>query len=301
MTHKIKKGNGRHVRSERLIGAHCSITGGVSEAARRGAEVGCNTIQIFTKNSNQWDAVPLLETEISRFQSACAEHNIRLSFSHAGYLINLASPDEATYKRSIDSMLVELERAERLELPYVIVHPGSHKGAGEKSGILKVAESIKYLNEKTDGFRTHIVLETTAGQGNSIGHKFEHFNQIFSHLEDTDLKKIGICLDTAHVFAAGYELNDETGYVKTMAEFDKYIGLKYLRVIHLNGTSKFLGSRVDRHDHLDKGEIKISAFKRLLNDSRLLEVPVVIETPKGSTTENDRRNIRLIRKLMEGV
>jgi deoxyribonuclease-4 len=301
VTHKIKKGDGRHIQSERLVGAHCSIAGGLYEAAKRGAEVGCNAIQIFTKNSNQWDSAPLIETEISKFQSACAKHSIKLAFAHAGYLINLASPDEVIYKRSIDSMLVELERAEKLEFPYVVVHPGSHKGIGEAVGVQKVAASIKYLNERTEGFRTRIVLETTAGQGHSIGYDFKHFRDIFAILKDVDLKRVGVCIDTAHIFTAGYELNDRESYSKTMAAFDKYVGLEKLRVIHLNGTSKALGSRVDRHDHLDTGEIKTVAFKLLLNDPRLFSIPVIIETPKGSTIENDRRNIKLIRKFMEGI
>ncbi|MBI2092346.1 MAG: deoxyribonuclease IV, partial [Deltaproteobacteria bacterium] len=267
----------------RLIGAHCSIAGGLHKAAERGGALGCTAVQIFTKSSNQWNSPPLLPAEISIFQKSCFEAGIKTIFAHAGYLINLASSDPAVHKLSVSSMRAELERAEMLELPFVIVHPGSHKGAGELVGILQVVSAIKELVEATSGFKTHIVLETTAGQGRSIGHKFEHFAEIFKRLPKQALKRVGICVDTAHVFAAGYDITSRAKYNLMWKEFDGFVGFEFLRAVHLNDSAKTLGSRVDRHEHIGKGEIGLEPFRWLLNDKRFINIPMIIETPKGET------------------
>jgi deoxyribonuclease-4 len=292
----LKKENGRPLR---LIGAHCSIAGGLHKAAERGGELGCAAIQIFTKSSNQWNSPPLLPAEILIFQKSCFEADIKIVFAHAGYLINLASSDSVIHKLSIDSMRAELERAEMLELPFVIVHPGSHKGAGELVGILQVVSAIEELVEATDGFKTHIVLETTAGQGNSIGHKFEHFAEILKRLPKQALKRIGICVDTAHLFAAGYDITSRAKYNSMWKEFEHFIGFEFLRAIHINDSAKGAGSRVDRHEHIGKGEIGLEPFRWLLNDKRFINVPMVIETPKGATLAADKKNLNLLRNPMK--
>ncbi len=282
----------------RLIGAHCSIAGGVAEGARRGAALGCNTIQIFTKNNNQWDAPPLLEDEISDFINACADGGIKLPFAHASYLINLASPQDANLIRSVRSMFIELERAEQLELPFVVVHPGSHKGAGLETGFDTIASSIEELVKRTPMWRVKIALETTAGQGNSIGHKFEHFTEIFKRLSKASQKRVVVCLDTAHIFAAGYDINSKQGYKRTFEEFEKYVGFDLLVAIHLNDSAKEVASRVDRHAGLGDGLIGLEFFERILNDPRFTHLPFVIETPKGDSTANDKKNLELIKKLI---
>ncbi len=284
---------------QRLIGAHCSIAGGLHTSAERAGTLKCNTIQIFTKNNNQWDAPPLLRPEISRFQSTCEDSGVKMAFAHAGYLINLATTEPATHARSMLSMRQELERAEALELPYLIVHPGSHKGAGELAGILQVAASLTQLMNETEGFRVKILLETTAGQGRSIGYKFEHFSEIMKRLSKAHLKRIGICMDTAHIFAAGYDLSTPPEREKVMKKFEKAVGLEYLKVFHLNDSSRECGSRVDRHENLGEGRIGLATFKWLLNDERFINIPAVIETPKGTTLEADKRNLRLIESLIK--
>lgn len=298
MTRKFHKENGR---LSRLIGAHCSIAGGLYKAAERGSALGCVAIQIFTKNSNQWNAAPILPQEISSFQSACKKGGIKIAFAHAGYLINLASPDLAMHKLSINSMQEELERAEALELPFVVVHPGSHKEAGELVGVLQVVEAIKQLVEATTGFRAQIVLETTAGQGNSIGYKLEHFAEIFKRLPASVLKRIGVCVDTAHVFVAGYDIRTRDGYKYFWNEFKKYIGLEFLRAIHLNDSPKPCASRVDRHEHIGKGFIGLEPFGWLLNDKRFMNIPMVIETPKGATPAADKKNLKLLKIWQESL
>lgn len=284
-----------------LIGAHCSISGGLAEGVNRGAALKCTAIQIFTKNNNRWDSPPLIDTEIRDFQNALDKSCVKFVFAHSGYLINLASPDPVNHKTSLASMKNELERAESLELPFVVVHPGSHKGAGEKAGILKVVESINYLLNVTEGFKTKIVLETTAGQGNSLGYKFEHFSQIFERLPEKYLKRVGVCVDTAHIFAAGYDIATEKGYIKTWEEFKKNIGYEYLYAIHINDSAKELGTRVDRHENLGKGYIGLNAFNMLLNDKNLFHIPFVLETPKGVSTANDKRNLKLIWGMIGGT
>ena len=284
---------------KRLIGAHCSTAGGVAEGAKRGSLLGCNAVQIFTKNNNQWDAPPLLEKEVSDFFKACADGGIELPFAHVSYLINLASPESANLQRSLDSMFLELTRAEQLELPFVVVHPGSHKGAGLESGFDKIASSIEELVKKTPMWRVKIALETTAGQGNSIGHKFEHFAEIFKRISKDALMRVVVCLDTAHIFAAGYDVATKKGYDKTFKEFEKLIGFDRLVAIHLNDSAKEAGSRVDRHAGIGDGLIGLDFFKRILNDKRFAHLPFVIETPKGASNENDKKNLALIRKLIK--
>lgn len=282
---------------ERLVGVHCSITGGLPKAVERGQALGCTAMQIFAKNNNRWLAPPLSNIEIEDFRAAWAASGIRVIFSHAGYLINLASPDPKITELSMESMRSELGRAESLGLPFVILHPGSHKGKGDSTGIRYVTDRLNILFEETVFSRTRIVLEGTAGQGQSIGHRFEQLRDILGGIQDMD--RIGICLDTAHLFAAGYDFRTPTTYAALWEEFDRIVGLRWLSCLHLNDTTRELGSRVDRHDHIGAGKIGTRAFGLLMQDKRLAHLPMVCETPKGKTDALDRKNLVKLYQLQK--
>jgi deoxyribonuclease-4 len=280
-----------------LIGAHMSISGGVFNSLLYGQELECTTIQIFTKNNNQWKAKELTPEDVKRFFQSQKETEISPVVGHNGYLINLASPKEDVYNLSLESMLVELKRAELLHLPYLVIHPGSHLGSGEKEGIKKIARSIDWLFGKTKGFKVKICLETTAGQGSSIGHRFEHLAEIIKRVKDN--RRLGICYDTCHTFAAGYDIRTKKAYQATFKEFDKVIGLPRLKVIHVNDSLKDLGSRVDRHQHIGKGKIGLEGFRLLMNDKRWEKIPKILETPKEAGTAKDVKNLRVLRGLVK--
>jgi deoxyribonuclease-4 len=282
---------------ELLLGAHMSISGGVFNAILAGEELGCTTIQIFTKNNNQWKAKELTQPEVDKF----FQHQIRTKISpivgHNGYLINLASPKDDIFLMSKESMLVELQRAERLGLPYLVMHPGSHLGTGEKEGLKKIAGAINWLHQKTKGYKVKICLETTAGQGNTLGYKFEQLAQIIEMVKEN--QGLGVCYDTCHTFAAGYDIRTKITYQNTFKEFDRVIGLSRLKVIHLNDSVKDLGSRVDRHTHIGEGKIGLEGFRLLMNDKRWERVPKILETPKESGTVKDIKNLKVLRSLVK--
>ncbi len=282
---------------DRLVGVHCSTTGGLATGIARGAALGCTAVQIFAKNNNRWMAPPLSNIEIDEFRDAWQAAGIPLIFSHAGYLINLASPDPKITELSMESMRGELVRAEALGLPFVVLHPGSHKGVGEPTGIRYITDRLNILFEETVFSRTRIVLEGTAGQGHSIGHRFEHLRDILAGVRDID--RIGICLDSAHLFAAGYDLRTPTTYARLWEEFDRVVGLRWLSCLHLNDTTRELGSRVDRHIHIGEGKIGSRAFGLLMRDPRLAAIPMVCETPKGKTDALDRKNLRKLYQLAQ--
>jgi deoxyribonuclease-4 len=280
-----------------LIGAHMSISGGAFNAILAGEELGCTTIQIFTKNNNQWKAKELTSAEVDKF----FEHQKRTEISpivgHNGYLINLASSKDDIFALSKESMLVELQRAEKLGLPYLVMHPGSHLGTGEKEGIKKIAGAINWLHQKTPGFEVKICLETTAGQGSNLGYKFEQLAQIIDLVKENE--RMGVCYDTCHTFAAGYDIRTKKAYQDTFKEFDKVIGLSRLKVIHLNDAVKDLGSRVDRHTHIGEGKIGLEGFRLLMNDKRWEKIPKILETPKEGGTARDIKNLSVLRSLVK--
>jgi deoxyribonuclease-4 len=282
-----------------LIGAHMSIAGGLSNALLLGQELGCGTIQIFTKNNNRWKARKLTSKEASKFLDHQTKTGISPVVGHAGYLINLASPEEDAYNMSRDSTLVELKRAEMLGLPYLILHPGAHLGSGERQGIQRVIESLDWLHGRTRGYAVKVLLETTAGQGTSIGHRFEHLAQIIDGTEES--QRLGVCLDTCHIFAAGYDIRTKRTYDATFREFSELIGLSRLLAIHVNDSMKGLASRVDRHQHIGKGEIGLEAFRLLMNDERWGRVPKILETPKEGGNEKDIQNLSVLRTLIKGL
>jgi deoxyribonuclease-4 len=216
--------------------------------------------------------------------------------AHNSYLINLASPDNDLYKKSIDAMLIEIERAEALGLPYIIMHPGAHVGSGDDTGLARIADSLNLLFERTKGYRVSLLLETTAGQGTVLGHRFEHIAEIIDKINYS--KRVGVCLDTCHSYVAGYDIKKR--YDAVFNEFDKIIGLKRLKAFHLNDTLKVLGSRVDRHWHIGKGKLGLETFERLLRDERFKELPMILETPKGMDEDGndmDVVNLGILRKL----
>ncbi len=279
-----------------LLGAHMSIAGGVSKAIDRGESIGCDTVQIFTRNNNRWASKPLQPADIERFHKRVKETGIWPVFSHAAYLINLASPKPDLWERSIEAFIDELQRAEVLGLLGVVLHPGSHMGEGEEAGIARIVAALDRCHEATAGFRTLTLLEVTAGTGDHLGYRFEHLAAIRDRVKHPE--RIGFCLDTCHVFAAGYDFRTAEGYEAMMAEFDRILGLDRLKAIHLNDSKHPLGSRKDRHEHIGKGHIGLDGFRWLVSDTRLQSVPMVLETPKSPDMHEDVENLRVLRALI---
>ena len=276
-----------------------SIAGGVARALWRGRETGCDVIQIFTKNAMQWRANPLTQDDSEAFLKARKETGVSPVAAHGSYLINLASPDDSLYERSQEALWEEMQRAEALELPYLVMHPGSPRGGGEEEGIDRIARAINLIHHRGAGMRVMILMETTAGQGATLGNRFEHFARIIGRIEADE--RVGVCLDTCHIFAAGYDISMPEGYEAALAEFDRVIGLARLKVIHLNDSKAAAGTRVDRHEHIGKGSLGLNAFRRLLQDPRLAHLPFILETPKGKTPSGedwDCVNLRVLRELM---
>lgn len=276
-----------------LLGAHMSIAGGIEKSLLRGHDLGCNTIQIFTKTSRGWREKFLQKSEIIAFHETKEKTGIDPVISHCSYLVNLASPDRKIYEKSIDSMLNEIERCESLGIAYLVVHPGSHKESGEIPGIEKIADAINILHQKTQGFRLKILLETTAGQGTNLGYRFEQIAEMIERVEEES--RMGLCLDTCHVFAAGYDLRTENGYRKVFKDIEEIMGMERLMVLHLNDSQGDCGSRVDRHEHIGKGKIGEKPFRWIMNDERLKNIPKIIETPKVGS--KDRDNLQLLRSF----
>jgi deoxyribonuclease-4 len=281
-----------------LFGAHMSIAGGYYKALLAAQEHGCETVQLFTKNCNQWQAKELTEEEVRLFRGTLRQTRLRYPMAHDCYLINLASPDEALYRKSIEAFVIEYHRAERLGLRYLVTHPGAFLDSAEEVGLARVAQALDEVHGRCPNHRVQILLETTAGQGSSLGHRFEHMARILSLVSQPG--RIGICLDTCHVFAAGYALCPEREYQATMRAFDKLIGLKRLRAFHLNDSLKPFGSRVDRHSHIGRGLLGLEAFRLLVNDPRFRSRPMILETPKEGEGENDMDSINLktLRRLV---
>ena len=278
------------------LGAHMSIAGGLYKAIPRGEDVGCEAIQIFTKSNNQWRAKELADDEVARFKAAVQESQISPVIAHDSYLINLAIPEPELLERSRQAFLVEMQRAELLGIPCLVMHPGAHKGSGEEAGLRSIADSFNWLHQQTPGYQLKVLLETTAGQGSHLGYRFEQLGSIISMVEQGD--RLAVCLDTCHVFAAGYDITTREGYDSMWQEFDQQLGLDRLLAIHLNDSKKGLGSRVDRHEHIGQGTLGLEPFRMLVNDTRLTHVPMVLETPKGKDYAEDKENLAVLRGLL---
>lgn len=279
-----------------LVGAHMSIAGGLHLAFQRGKRVGCGTIQIFLKSSNQWKAKRLNKEDVLLFERARRETGIDPVLGHASYLINLASPDGGLYRKSLHAFVLELRRANRLGVPFLIIHPGAHMGAGAEAGLARVAGALRQALEAVPP-PVSILLENTAGQGSSLGSRFEELARILESLKGPD--RVGLCLDTCHAFAAGYDIRTADGYERMVREVGRLLGPERIRAFHLNDSRSGLGSRVDRHTHIGKGHIGLGAFRSLVNDDRFASVPKILETPKGDGDREDRRNLAVLRSLLQ--
>ena len=278
-----------------LFGAHMSIAGGLHNAVTAAVEHDCGTLQIFSKNANQWAAKPLQEPDVATFRKAVKNAKLKFVTAHDSYLINLASPDDGLYRKSIAAFVDEIERAEALGLSYLVTHPGAHTGSGVDAGIAKVVAALDEVHARTAGFKLKVLLELTAGQGSCLGAKFEEIAAILDRVKDA--KRLGVCLDTCHVFAAGYEIHTEAGYAAMFEQFDDLIGIAKLKLFHVNDSAKPLGSRVDRHAGLGLGHIGLDAFRRLVNDPRFAKLPMILETPKEDADGSpmDPVNLGLLR------
>jgi deoxyribonuclease-4 len=279
------------------LGAHVSISGGVQNAPYNGKEATCDVVQIFTKSSNQWRAKPLTDEDASLFHKAQKETGVTVACAHDSYLINLASPDKTLFEKSYDAFLEEMRRCDFLGIANLVMHPGSHVGSGEAVGLKRIAESFNRMFAEDPNGRVTICLETTAGQGTNLGYRFEQLAEIIAQVDNKD--RMGICLDTCHIFAAGYPISTEADYRATMKEFDSVLGFDRLRIIHMNDSMKGPGSRVDRHQHIGDGEIGRGVFGYFLNDRRLAKIPMILETPKESAAE-DIANLKILRSLYKG-
>jgi deoxyribonuclease-4 len=280
-----------------LLGAHQSIAGGVDKALERGRDVGCDTIQIFVKSPNRWASRPLADADVAAFKEAVDATGIWPVFAHALYLINLATPDGELWNKSLDALTDDLERCELLGLPGLVIHPGSHRGSGEDTGMALISAALNEVHVRLPGYGVQVWLETTAGQGDHLGYSFGQLGIMVDGV--TDPERLGICFDTAHAFASGYELRTREGYEATWTEFDEVLGLERLRAIHLNDSKKDLGSRVDRHEHIGQGLLGLEPFRFLLNDARFSGLPMTLETDKGPDLAEDRENLATLRSLIE--
>ena len=264
-----------------ILGAHVSTAGGLHKSPGNGLGLGCQSIQIFTRNQRQWKAKPLTDSEVEGFRQELSRSGIRSTAAHASYLLNLGSPEPAVLARSREAFCRELERCQRLELDFLVVHPGAHLGSGESAGLRVVAASLNQALEQHRDLRTRILLETTAGQGSHLGYRFEHLAEILSLVQEPE--RAGVCVDTCHIFAAGYDLRDGAGYHRTLDQLDRILGLIRVQAFHLNDSKRELGSRVDRHEHIGEGRIGAEGFRLLVNDRRFAHTPMILETPGGET------------------
>jgi deoxyribonuclease-4 len=307
-----------------LFGAHMSIAGGCHNALLAARDHGCPAVQLFTanpnswqvkpspapgttsgsgklltKNANQWVGRDLTDADVALFRRTRRETGVRRTAAHDSYLINLASPDEALYRRSVEAFVGEVQRAERLGLDYLVMHPGAHLDSGEDAGLARVAGALDEVHARCAGYRVRVLVETTAGQGSSLGWRFEHLARILGRVAAPG--RLGICFDTCHVFAAGYALAPEAEYRATMRAFDQAVGLRRLRMFHVNDSLKPLGSRVDRHAHIGRGQLGLEPFRLLVNDRRFRNRPMILETPKeeGHEKDMDAVNLGVLRGLVE--
>lgn len=279
-----------------LLGAHMSSAGGAEKAIDRALSIGCTAMQLFVKNNMQWFASPFGEKEIGAFLDHPRREELGSIFGHSGYLINLAATSEDFYAKSVRSLREELVRADQINLPFLVLHPGAHMGAGVEAGLQKIVASIDGIFAEIPKVKTKIALETTAGQGSSLGHTFEHLEYILDNVREPE--RLCVCVDTAHLFAAGYDLSTPEGAKKVFAEFHKRIGFDRLAALHLNDSKAAFNSHVDRHEHIGRGKIGLEAFRYIMNEPRFAKIPKVLETPKGKELKEDVENMDTLRGLI---
>ncbi len=279
------------------FGAHMSISGGLHHAFAHGVRAGCDTIQIFTKNQQQWKGKPLTDADIAAYKAAEAETGLGPVVVHDSYLINLASPKDELWEKSIAAFADELERCHQLGIPYLVTHPGAHTGSGEEAGLQREADALNRLFDAAVGGEVMVLLENTAGQGTALGCRFEHMARLFELVEHRE--RLGVCIDTCHLLASGYEFRTPESYADTFRQFDALVGLQHIHAFHVNDSQKDVGSRVDRHAHIGEGCVGLDGFRLLVNDARFAGLPMVLETPKGDDLAEDIENLARLRGLME--
>lgn len=295
-----RKTTSKKATSNQRFGAHMSVAGGLENGFAEAKRVGCDCLQIFVKNQKQWNAKPLTDDLIKRYKDAEAESGIKPVVAHSSYLINLGSPKAEQFEKSVNALVDELERCEALGVSGLVLHPGAHMGEGVDAGIKRISRGIDQAHKRTKGFKTRILLESTAGQGTAIGHQISELGAILESIKAPE--RVGICLDTCHLFAAGYDLRDEGEYDKMVAKLKKYVGLKRIECIHTNDSKGDCGSHLDRHEHIGKGKIGLAGFRNLLNDNRLAHAMRILETPKGVDGRNadyDKINLGKLRRLVK--
>jgi deoxyribonuclease-4 len=307
-----------------LFGAHNSIAGGFHRALEIAQTHDMEAVQLFvsqprawpvravaaakttlrsgkfsSKNLSHWRGKDLTDDQVSTFRDRLPQTRVRVLLAHDSYLINMASPDEVLYRRSVEAFIAEMQRAERLGLTYLVTHPGAHVGCGEEAGLARFSSALDEVHRRCAHFRVQILLETTAGQGSCLGHRFEHLARIFELVAKPE--RLGICLDTCHVYAAGYAMAPRPAYQATIREFDQVIGLHRLRAFHLNDSLKPQGSRIDRHAHIGEGCLGLEPFRLLVNDPCFHDRPMILETPKEDAARGsmDAINLRTLRELMK--
>jgi deoxyribonuclease-4 len=281
------------------LGAHVSAAGGVDLGLIRANDFGMTACQLFTKSERQWAAKPLEPDLVERFRANSAAFAFKHLIAHDSYLINIASPDPVLWERSRQALAHELERCDVLGIAYLVSHPGAHMGQGPDAGIERVVQAINQIHEEHPAGKASILIETTAGQGTVLGRSFEEISQILEGVRDRT--RVGVCLDTCHIFAAGYDIRDAESYAATMGAFDDTVGLANLKCLHLNDSKKELGQHVDRHAHIGEGAIGLEGFRSVMNDARLTGLPGILETPKeGPDFAEDRINLDMLRSLVNG-
>ena len=282
-----------------LFGSHLSIAGGYHKAVHAAAGYGMQTVQIFTKNNNQWKGKPLTEADCEKFKQAIAETGLQVPCAHDSYLINIGSSDPEMWDKSVAALVIELQRAEALGLAGVVMHPGSHLQESEETGLRQIIAGINAVHEQTADITCELWLETTAGQGTNLGHRFEHLQAILAGVDQPE--RLGVCVDTCHIFAAGYPLIEPDEYQATFAEFDRLIGCDRIRAFHLNDSKKGLGSRVDRHEHIGEGTLGEAPFRHLVNDPRFQNLPMYLETKKEQRdgVEMDAINLQRLQSFLK--
>jgi len=279
------------------FGAHMPTSGGLYKAFSHGERVGCDTIQIFSKNQQQWRGKPLLDQDIAQFRAEQQRTGFEPLIVHDSYLINLASPKDDLWEKSIAAFADELERCAALGIPYLVTHPGAHTGAGEEAGLQREAEALNRLFEAGTGGDTLVLLETTAGQGSCLGYRFEHLATLIELVGQPE--RIGVCVDTCHLLAAGYDIRTPAACAATFDEFGRVVGIERIKAFHLNDSQKDLGSRVDRHSHIGTGFVGLEGFRAIVNDPRFADIPMILETPKGDDLAEDIENLAKLRSLIQ--
>lgn len=279
-----------------LLGSHCSTAGGVWTALERAESIGAESCQIFVKNNMQWFGKPLAEPDVQRFFKLREKLPVRVVFAHSGYLINLGGPDSPNRVKSIRSLIEELNLAGQLNLPFLVLHPGAHLGTGTETGLAQVVAGLNEVFLATKGLKVRVALENTAGQGTCLGGNLEDLSEIMGRVKHSE--RLGICLDTAHLFASGHDVRSPEGWNKVISKIKRLVGLDQILAFHLNDSKPGLGSHVDRHEHIGKGQIGLEAFRHIVNDKRFLSVPGCLETPKSEDLHEDRENLAALRSLL---